>query len=70
MADDIAKTLRDAAQAIINQTRREGAEIAHDQCIGRQTSDDEGSTRWLEAGKCARQSRDAILALIPKDQVL
>lgn len=45
----------------------EAALIAEKICFGRQTTDDAGSSRWLEAGKCGRQTADAIRALIKRN---
>jgi hypothetical protein len=51
--DNVAEALEKAAQ------------VAETVCFGRQTPDDAGSSRWLEAGKCGRQTAQAIRSLIP-----
>ena len=60
--------VRASLAEISRQALTAAAAAAFDVCSGRQSMDDAGSSRWLEAGKCARQSRDAILALIPNHQ--
>jgi hypothetical protein len=55
------------ANALVAAAYRKAAEITKQVCLGRQTQDDAGSSRWLEAGKCARQAEQAVLSAIPAD---
>jgi hypothetical protein len=52
----------------IAEALEKAAKVAEKVCFGRQTKDDMGSSRWLEAGKCGRQTAQAIRSLIPDTQ--